>query len=227
VEGGKGVPLSLDPQFNDTWPEWSPDGRLIAFNRTPAGEVSQEAEFWLMAPDGGSPHKVLSGVSQMVWTPDSRGVVYGDFEKGEVLYLDLDSKTPRTIVSEPGVMPILAVSRDGRWIVFQTMAAGNVDLHAVPFSGGESRPVVATPRQDYHPSFSLSGKWLYFQPDHKNLYRVPGPAQNWRQAPPEKVTNFPESGLLIEDPQISPEGRLLLYARGRMTADIWVMTLPK
>ena len=102
-----------------------------------------------------------------------------------------------------------------------------MDIRAVPFEGGESRAVVSLPSQDYHPSFSPSGKWLYFQKDHKNLYRVPGPAQGWRQAPPEKMTQFPESGLMIEDPKFSPDGRMLIYSHGRISADIWVMTLPK
>ncbi len=81
--------------------------------------------------------------------------------------------------------------------------------------------------QDYHPSISPSGKWLYFQPDHKNLYRVPGPAQDWRKAEPEKVTNFPESGLLLEDIQVSRDGRRVLYSRGRITGDIWLMNFGK
>lgn len=52
-------------------------------------------------------------------------------------------------------------------------------------------------------------------------------ARNWRHAEPEKVTNFPESGLLLEDPQISRDGLKLLYSRGRITGDIWIMSLGK
>jgi hypothetical protein len=65
------------------------------------------------------------------------------------------------------------------------------------------------------------------RPDHKNIYRVPGPAQQWRQAEPEKVTSFPESGLFLEDPQISRDGRWLFYSRGRTRSDIWIMKLGK
>ena len=119
------------------------------------------------------------------------------------------------------------MSPDGKWIVFQTAQPGNVDLRAVPIEGGPSRTVVSTHHQDFHPSFSPSGKWLYFHQDHKNLYRVPGPAQNGRPAPPEKSTNFPESGLFLKDPHISPNGRLLAYSRGRITGDLWLMELGK
>jgi len=112
--------------------------------------------------------------------------------------------------------------------VYQSMTRrGNIDLRAVRTDGGPSRAVVETAHQDYHPSLSSSGRWLYFQPDHKNLYRVPGPSQDWRKAEPEKVTGFPESGLFLEDPQISHDGRQLLYSRGRINGDIWLLTLEK
>jgi hypothetical protein len=74
-----------------------------------------------------------------------------------------------------------------------------------------------------HPFFSPKGQRLYFFLDHKNLYRVPGPGQNWRPGMPEKITSFPESGLLLEDPQISRDGRQLLYSRGNLSGDIWVL----
>jgi Tol biopolymer transport system component len=116
-------------------------------------------------------------------------------------------------------------SLDGKWIVYQSTGkdAGNVDVHAVGLDGGKPRVVVSTARQDYHPFFSPSGRWVYFQPDHKNLYRVPGPAQDWKPAEPVKITDLPESGLFLEDPQISRDGRQLLYSRGKITGDIWIL----
>ena len=50
-----------------------------------------------------------------------------------------------------------------------------------------------------------------------------GLAQGWAKATPEKVTNFPESGLFLEDPQISCDGHELFYSRARTTGDIWLI----
>jgi Tol biopolymer transport system component len=124
-------------------------------------------------------------------------------------------------------MPIVAVSPDGKWVVYQSTQNGNVDLRAVEIGGGPSRPVVTTPHQDYHPFISPSGRWVYFHLDHKNLWRVPGPAQDWRQAAPERITDFPESGLFLEDIQISRDGTQLLYSRGHITGDVWILNLGK
>jgi Tol biopolymer transport system component len=108
-------------------------------------------------------------------------------------------------------------------VIYQSTQSGNVDLRVISTGGGPSQVVVATPHQDYHPFCSPSGNWLYFLLDHKNLWRVPGPTQKWRPAAPQKVTNFAESGLLLEDLQTSRDGRQLLLSRGRLTGDIWIL----
>lgn len=159
--------------------------------------------------------------------PDGRAIVGWSWSTRQHVLLDLATKQQRPVTQEEGVLPVVTISFDGKWIAYQSKASGNVNVRIVPIDGGESRVAVDTPRSDFHPFFSPSGRWLYFQPDHKNIYRVPGPAQDWRQADPEKVTNLPESGLFLEDPQISRDGRQLLYSRGRITGDIWIMNLGK
>ena len=219
------VQLTSDPNFNDKYPRWSPDGRSIAFIRMAADNPTLSHSVWLMSPDGANPQKLADGMGWYAWTPDSRALVGMSQAEHQLAWFDLATKKKRLITNEQGVMQVLAVSYDAKWVVYQSTMSGNVDLRAIPIEGGESRVIVATPRFDYHPFFSPSGKWLYFQPDHKNLYRVPGPAQDWRKADPEKVTNFPESGLFLEDPQISRDGHQLLYSRGRITGNIWIMNL--
>lgn len=72
---------------------------------------------------------------------------------------------------------------------------------------------------------SASGNWVYYQVDHKNIYRLPGPSQSWRKAEPQKITDFPESGLFIEDPRLSMDGKQLIYSRGKITGDLWLLKL--
>ena len=219
--------LTSDPNFDDHFPKWSPDERTIAFTRKGIKETTDvKTSVWLMAQDGANPQPLFEGVRNFRWMPDGRRIVYLSALDGQFYVYDVSGKSAKRLTDEPGILGMFTVSPDGEWVVYQsTMKGSTVNVRAVQSSGGPSRAIVETPREDFHPFVSPSGKWLYFQPDHKNLYRVPGPAQGWRQATPEQVTNFPESGLFLEDPQISRDGRWLLYSRARITGDIWIMKL--
>jgi len=179
-----------------------------------------------MIDDGANPRMVVDGAGFFAWIPDGRALVYFSWADRQIYVFDIATNSSRRLTDEPKIVHLFAVSYDGKWVIFQTLQAGNIDLKTVPIEGGETRTIAATPQDDYHPSISPSGRWVYFQPDHKNLYRVPGPAQGWRQAEPQKTTNFPESpGMFFEDPQLSKDGRQLLYSRGHVTGDIWMMRL--
>jgi Tol biopolymer transport system component len=43
--------------------------------------------------------------------------------------------------------------------------------------------------------------------------------------PLQPVTRFPESGLFIEEPTISPDGRYLVYNRGHGGSSLWMLTI--
>lgn len=219
------VQLTSDPDFEDTFPRWSPTWNDIAFTRKEVNYPQLGTSLWLITDDGANPRMAIEKAGHFAWMPDGHALIYFSTVDRQIYLFDLTSNTVRRLTNEPKIVHLFAVSADGKWVVFQTLQAGNIDLKTVPIGGGETRTVVATPHQDYHPSLSPSGRWLYFQPDHKNLYRVPGPAQGWRQAEPQKITNFPESGFFFDDPQISSDGRQLLYSRGYVTGDIWMMRL--
>jgi len=43
--------------------------------------------------------------------------------------------------------------------------------------------------------------------------------------PLEQVTRFPEAGLFIEEPNISPDGKFLVYSRENGGSSLWLLTL--
>ena len=111
---------------------------------------------------------------------------------------------------------LLAVTRRGSGsFTRRTVDVVSVNISVVLDHRRTAHAVVVTaPFDAYHPFFSPSNRWLYFQPEHKNLYRVPGPAQNWATAPPEKVTDFSGIDLYIEDPEdLARRLEALLHAR--------------
>ena len=224
--GQTAYPLTTDPAFNDAQPRWSPDGRSVAFERAPAAEPAQ-IDVWLMAGDGAGPRRLIEKARAVSWMPDNRGIVYCSTVDKCLYLFDLASRRSRKVTDESTMAPLNTVSPDGKWVVYQSSAETSVTIRARPIDGGTTLVVAAMPGQmgSGHPMIAPSGNWFYFQVDHKNVYRVPGPAQGWRKAEPVKVTSFPEFGLFIEDPRLSPDGKELLYSRGRITGDLWLLKL--
>ena len=229
--------LTLDPEFQDTFPRWSPDGRTIAFSRRPYAAASpgganpdagpaDGGDLWLISADGASPRTAgVSPGARPVWVDADTLIAFQPSPPGYAR-LELASRKVTPVLEKKDAMPIFDVSQDGRWLVGQSTEHDSVDILAVPLDGSEQpRYVVSAPTADYHPFFSPSGRWLYYHAEHKNIFRVPGPAQGWRAAPAEQVTRFPERGTYLEEPQISRDGRTLFYARATITGDIWLLRL--
>jgi eukaryotic-like serine/threonine-protein kinase len=214
------VQLTLDPGYWEGDPEWSPDGRQIAFTRGAAGRSQGSAALWLMNADGTNPHRVTDMSGQKAWLPNGNQMI---IQRGDsLLRLDLASGAA-TPIAGAQARTLFAVDVQGKWIAFQTVEHGAVAIAAIPVAGGVPRIVVQVAYGAYHPSFSPSGRWLYFQINHKNLFRVPGPALGWKSTAPERVTNFSGGDLYLEDPRISVDGRTLFYTRGLRTGDIYLL----
>ena len=217
------VQFTFDRRWEDVGPRWSPDGGTIAFTRRESASPTEESAVWLMRPDGAGARRLTGIQGMFCWFRDGRRLLV---QRGDDL-VAVEAETGaeaslRGIITQT----YFALDDSDGWLAVQTAARGNVDIEAVAVTGGRPRLVAATPGQDFHPFFSPSGRWLYFQTDHKNLSRVPGPAQSWRSGPPERVTAFPESGLYLEDPHTSRDGRILVYTRNSTVGDLWVLRLP-
>jgi Tol biopolymer transport system component/predicted Ser/Thr protein kinase len=222
--------LAADSQYDHTNPLWSPDGQTIAFSRRPTQDLGAVFSLWSMAADGANRQLLVEklGLNGLfTWMPNGRSIVH--VGPGRQLYLlDLATRTEKKLTNEPGVMPVVAISPDGAWVIYQCVVGATIDLHAVPAEGSPSRVVVASAANDYHPSVSASGRWIYYLPDHENLYRVPGPAQNWLPRAPERVTNYTLTPVsFIENPQLARDAAILAYSRGHITSDLWLATIER
>ena len=177
-----------------------------------------------MNADGTSPRRVAGDVGLSAWLPDGKSLL--GIRAGGVVRIDLATGSAVPI---PGASTKtwFVVDQAGRWIAFQSDQEGRMTMGAIPVGGGKTRSVLPPDFEAFHPFFSPSGNWLYVQPNHKNIFRVPGPGQDWKSAPPQQVTDFTGVDLYIEDPRISRDGKKLFFTRGRRTGDILILRLKK
>ena len=84
------VQLTSDPKFDDSYPELSPDGRTVAFNRLPAQSGPDEPnDLWFMEADGANERRVMEKAGFVGWMPDGRAFAFFSFNDGQLYLYDV------------------------------------------------------------------------------------------------------------------------------------------
>jgi serine/threonine protein kinase len=201
-------------------PDWMPNASEVVAVRYLSGGVDS---VWIAALDGSRAEELLRGghrgAAQVRAAPDGRSLlvssIYGTEQLGR---FDLASRKVTR------VMKIDAFdaewSPDAHSISVTALKDGTTQLFRMPASGGPIQQLTTGYERMRHPFFSPDGKWIYIQPSHRNIFRV-----RVEGGPLEQVTRFPEAGLFLEEPTISPDGKYLVYCRENGGSSLWLMTL--
>ena len=210
---GKQVGNSLAPDSaNPLNPALSPDGRLVALNRTVKGNT----DIWLV--DLG--RNVLSRFTfdrrpeiYPVWSPDGRRIVYAAL-KPEGTGFGLYEKPTTGAGQEASLLETSQNmipqdwSRDGRFLLYMTTreTSGAWDIGALPMSGDSKPfPVAQTSYDERAGQFSPDGRWIAFESNesgHFEIYAQPFPG-------PAARTIVSTGGGL--QPRWGPDGKELFY----------------
>jgi tricorn protease len=122
-------------------PTWSPDGKYIAF----VSDRSGRDEVWISDPEGTDPKRITDLDNEkdfLVWTPDSKSLLYTAAGKRLFGYSVADGKTAVVTSTEIGRIGAVAVSPDSRWVSFSKQDRTlRPHVFIAPITGGEERHI--------------------------------------------------------------------------------------
>ena len=216
---GKQIGNARAPDLaNPLNPALSPDGRMIALNRTIAGNT----DIWLLDLERDTLTRFTSNPRPEVtpvWSPDGSRIV---FALADGSGFNLFEKPTTSAEKESLLLDVAATaipsdwSRDGRFLLYRSIdLQAGTDLWALPLDGsGKPFPVVQTAFDERVGQFSPDSKWVAFESNESGRYeiyiqRFPGPAA--------RAVVSTGGGL---QPVFRPDGKELFYVAsdGRLMA---------
>ena len=157
--------------------------------------------------DAGSALKIASAsgrIEDVAWTHDGQVAYVSNGADGSNVWLwEPNAQGPRQLTIGARNIRGLAVSPDGRDLVFSSDRAGTFNLWRMNMSGGE--PVRLTNGEgEISPRYSPDGRWVVYQRGYQNsgkIWRVPA-----RGGEPIALTQT-----RAQRPDVSPDGNLIAY----------------
>ncbi|HLG99034.1 MAG TPA: S9 family peptidase [Bryobacteraceae bacterium] len=160
--------ISMPPEPEGA--KWTPAPRIVEtmhYRQDQVGFLEDGyTHLFVVASDGGAPRELttgkwsagageLRGAVAMDWTPDSKSIVFEanrdansdlEYQRSELLVVDVASGALRDLVNKPGEWGRPAVSPDGKLVAFTGYPDSNkthtvADLYVVPLAGGEPRKI--------------------------------------------------------------------------------------
>jgi len=118
-------------------PKWSPDGKYVAF----VSDRSGRDEIWISDPEGHTPKRITDLDNEkgaLVWTPDSRRLLYTAADKKLYSYTIADGKTAALASSDLARIGSVSVSPDSKWVAFSRQDRTlRSHVYLIPIGGGD------------------------------------------------------------------------------------------
>jgi Tol biopolymer transport system component/DNA-binding winged helix-turn-helix (wHTH) protein len=190
-QGGKPSAL-LASSLNDDSPQFSHDGRRIAFGSRRSGN---EMDIWVANADGTGWAQITRELSSWSdsprWSPDDRWIAFDAQEKNlrwDIWKVEASGGPAQRLTHGPADSAVPSWSRDGKWIYFYSNRSGRTDIWRAPAQGGPA--VQITRRGGFTALESTDGKTLYYtksQGGAEGLFAMPLSGGEERQVFKDRV----------------------------------------
>jgi len=187
-------------------PNWTPDGKLLLYNRD--GRIER------IPVEGGEPEPLDTGFATRCnndhgISPDGKSLAISDSSQDgheSLIYvLPLAGGMPRR-VTRKSPSYFHGWSPDGKTITFCGERDGKYDVYTIPAAGGEETQLTRNAVHNDGPEYSPDGKYIYFNSSRSGLDQI------WRMRPDgsgqERVTNDETNDWF---PHFSPDGKWMVF----------------
>jgi dipeptidyl aminopeptidase/acylaminoacyl peptidase len=182
VKSGSTKQITDGNDWNDSDPQWSPDGKRVAFVSNRSGreyEENRNTDVWVINADGGTLTKISDHDepdNQPRWSPDGKWIAFtGEVHERDHPKIWLAPSTG----GQPSILAANALdlipgglewSDDGKSIYFETGVKGENHLFRVDVPTKSVMQVTSGPRAVRSVDFNFSGgKMVYLANDFKHL----------------------------------------------------------
>ena len=214
--GGQPIPVTDNKSLNVS-PVWLPRGRQLLFiSDRDGGRDIYRVALRSSGHPVGSPTQLSAGLNAhtLSLSADGKRLTYSIFTETANIWSvavppgnAVSVSQGRALTTGRQINEGIDVSRDGRWLVFDSDRSGNQDVYKMPVSGGEPEQLTTDPQDDFGPAWSPDGKEIVFHSfrnGNRDIFIVTaagGPAQ------PVVTTPGQERG-----PDWAPDGQRLAFS---------------
>jgi Tol biopolymer transport system component len=167
ADGGSETQLT-DPSVRAMFPNWSPNGKQIAFHGIYGGAGATEV--LVIDADGAEPVNLTnhpSADARADFSPSGQKIAFQSNRDGnaEIYVMNADGTEPVRLTTNPAADQAPDWSPDGKQIAFQSNRDGNIEIYVMNADGTEQTRLTDYPGRDLDPAWSPNGQQITFDRD--------------------------------------------------------------